>query len=384
MTDVGSVILPIWLASLGASAATIGLVVGSRHILPFLFAIHGGALMDRLGVKLLTALCAGLSGLIIMTFPLQTSLPLIVALQMINGYGSSMGWIGAQAAFGRLLKSNPTYSGRFAFGLRLGSFIGPPIVGFAWDHVGIWGGFACFAFWSFGTMICTLLLPDMPGRRGAQTPMRLIDLAPRVSDYRDALHLARVPVMTVVLIITMLRVGASSIQDSFYPVYLQSIGFSATFIGLLVTVTSAVAAFSSLSVGFFSRLISPVWLLIITGSGSIFFVSITPFQDNFIALALVATCRGVCMGISQPLMLSILANASGPGTLGVAAALRTTANRLSAGLTPIFMGYMAHIYGLTESFVIVGALLMLGMWVIGAQVWRNPHLAKDEDAQDLR
>ncbi|NDA47314.1 MAG: MFS transporter, partial [Alphaproteobacteria bacterium] len=305
MTDVGSVILPIWLAGLGASPATIGLVVGSRHILPFLFAIHGGALMDRLGVKLLTALCAGMSGLIIMTFPLQTSLPLIVALQMINGYGSSMGWIGAQAAFGRLLKSDPTYSGRFAFGLRVGSFIGPPIVGFAWDHVGIWGGFACFAFWSFGTMICTLLLPEMPGSgRAKHSSMRLIDLAPRLSDYRDALQLARVPVMTVVLIVTMLRVGASSIQDSFYPVYLQSIGFSATLIGLLVTVTSAVAAFSSLSVGFFARLMSPVWLLIITGSGSILFVSITPFQDNFIALALVATCRGVCMGISQPLMLS--------------------------------------------------------------------------------
>mgnify|MGYP006266114485 CR=1 FL=1 len=379
MTDVGSVILPIWLASLGATPATIGLVVGSRHILPFLFAIHGGALMDRLGVKLLTSICAATSGLIILTLPLQTALPVIVIMQMINGYGSAMGWIGAQAAFGRLLKSNPTYSGRFAFGLRVGSFIGPPIIGFAWDHIGIWGGFAGFAFWSFGTFICTLLLPDMPGsRQKVQTPMRLRDFAPRLSDYREAWRLARGPVMAVVLIVTLLRVGASSVQDSFYPVYLQSIGFSATLIGLLVTITSAVAAFSSLSVGFFTRLVSPVWLLIITGMGSIIFVSITPFQDNFIALAIVAICRGMCMGISQPLMLSILANASGAGSLGVAAALRTTANRLSAGLTPIAMGYVAHIFGLTESFLIIGGILLFGLLLVAGKVWRNPHLAKED------
>ena len=188
--------------------------------------------------------------------------------------------------------------------------------------------------------------------------------------------------MSVVLVVTMLRVSASSIQDSFYPVYLQSIGMSATQIGLLITVASAVAAFSALAVGPMSHLLSPVWLLIASGFGSIFFVAITPLQESFLSLAIVAALRGVCMGISQPLMLSILANAAGAGSLGVGAALRTTANRLSSGITPIAMGYTAHFIGLQTSFLVIGALLIVLMAAIAIHVWRHPHLARaDEDEE---
>ena len=56
VTDVISIILPIWLAGTGESAATIGLIIGSKHILPILLAIHGGALMDRFGAVTLASL----------------------------------------------------------------------------------------------------------------------------------------------------------------------------------------------------------------------------------------------------------------------------------------------------------------------------------------
>ena len=49
----------------------------------------------------------------------------------------------------------------------------------------------------------------------------------------------------IVLVITVMRIAASSIQDSFYPVWLQQIGLPATQIGLLITVSSAIAAASS-------------------------------------------------------------------------------------------------------------------------------------------
>ena len=71
------------------------------------------------------------------------------------------------------------------------------------------------------------------------------DIVPRGSDYRDAITLAREPAMKIVLIITVMRIAASSIQDSFYPVWLASIGLPATKIGILITVSSALAAASS-------------------------------------------------------------------------------------------------------------------------------------------
>jgi predicted MFS family arabinose efflux permease len=293
-----------------------------------------------------------------------------------------MSWIGAQTAFGKLLNADPAYAGRFAFGLRLGSFIGPPLAGFAWDLFGKWGGFFCFGLWSLGAFACTAALPPIPGsRRGGPRPLRARDLLPRAADYRAAIQLAYMPVMAIVLIVTMLRVAASSIQDSFYPVYLQSIGLSATEIGLLITVSSFVAAFSALAVGPLAHFVRPVWLLIWSGMGSVLFVAITPLQHSFMALAVVAACRGVCMGVSQPLMLSILANAAGAGSLGVGAALRTTVNRLSSGLTPIAMGYTAHFFGLRDSFLIIGAVLMVGMLAVAEAVRRNRRLADDSEPE---
>src|SRR5438045_751374 len=126
----------------------IGVVIGSRHILPFLFSIHGGALMDRVGVRQLMIGCALMSAIAMPLFPVFSWLPAVVVLQMLNGYGASMGWIGAQTCFGRMLSGSSTYAGRFSFGLRLGSFSGPPIAGLAWDHVGVWGAFAVLSVWA--------------------------------------------------------------------------------------------------------------------------------------------------------------------------------------------------------------------------------------------
>ena len=197
-----------------------------------------------------------------------------------------------------------------------------------------------------------------------------------MSDYKAAFRLATIPGMTIVLMITVLRIAASGIQDSFYTVYLVSIGLTATKIGILVTLSSALAAFSSLLVGRLTRVFSPVWLLIVATFGSILFVSITPLLGSYAALAVVAALRGVSMGVSQPLMLSILVDAAGRGSQGKGVALRTTANRAASGLTPATMGSIAAVAGLESSFLIMGGLLGLATLVVAAYVWRRPSLAE--------
>ena len=80
------------------------------------------------------------------------------------------------------------------------------------------------------------------------------------------------------------------------------------------------------------------------------------------------------MGLSQPLMLSILADASGSGALARGAALRTTANRVAAAVTPISMGSVASITGLAASFHIIGLALTGVMVVIAIRVMRRPDI----------
>ena len=373
LADVASVVLPIWLAKDGMTAAGIGLVLGVRHLLPFLFAIHGGALMDQVGARKLMMASSLLSALMLALFPSVSWIPAIIVLQMLNGYGSSMSWIGAQAYFGRVLAHSPTYAGRFAFSLRIGSFIGPPLAGGAWDTVGVWGAFGILALWAAGTAISAYFIPHSAD--GPATERRALswnDMMPRGADYRDAFVLACEPAMKIVLIITVMRIAASSIQDTFYPVWLASIGLPATQIGLLITASSALAAASSLWVAPVSRFMNPLWVLIWTAMGSIIFVSITPMLGSLTLLMTAAALRGLCMGLSQPLMLSILADAAGPGFLARGAALRTTANRVAASLTPMSMGSVASVAGLAASFHIIGAILLAGVGLVALYVKTHP------------
>ena len=107
VTDVISIILPIWLAGTGESAATIGLIIGSKHILPILLAIHGGALMDRFGARSVMVSCLMLAVITLPLFPWVGWFPLIVVLQVIAGFGTSMGWLGSQTLFGQLMPPYP-------------------------------------------------------------------------------------------------------------------------------------------------------------------------------------------------------------------------------------------------------------------------------------
>lgn len=363
MSDLASVVLPLWLASMGHSTIVIGLVVGAKHILPLLFAIHGGSLIDRLGTRRVMLACAGISLVVLPMFPASPWVAAIIVLQMLNGLSSSMCWMVSQASFGRVLLGHPVYAGPFAFSLRMGSFVGPPLAGLGWDLWGAQGGFGVLTLWAVGMLVSGIALPRSDDPKLAHR-IELADLTPRLSDYQAAFALAVAPAMKLVLIISVFRIAASSIQDSFYPVFLTSIGLSGAQIGLLITLSSAVAAGSALLVARASRIVDPLWLLILMSIGSIVFIAITPLFTSIIMLGLIAILRGFCMGLSQPLMLSLLVGAAERNAQGLGVALRTTANRAAAAVTPMTMGVVAALIGLQGSFLVVGGALFAGMMLV--------------------
>lgn len=381
MSDVASLVLPLWLASMGASTAAIGLVVGAKHFLPLLFAIHGGALIDRLGARRVMLFCALTSMAVLPLFPLEPWIPAIVFLQMINGFSSTMCWMGAQASFGRVLQGHTDFAGPFSFALRMGSFMGPPLAGIAWDVWGVWGGFSVLILWAAGMFAGALALPKDELRA---EPVRVAELVPSISDYRAALVLALVPAMAIILLVSLFRIAAASIQDSFYAYYLHSIGMSGSTIGGLITLSSACAAMSTLWVGRLSRLMDPLWILIFASMGSVAFIACTPLLTSYWALAILAILRGIGMGISQPLMLSLVATASERNQQGMSVALRTTANRAAAAVTPPTMGFIAWWFGLAASFLIVGAIIMSCLVMVALHVAAKDRArrAEEEDNWD--
>lgn len=365
---MASVVVPLWALELTSSPFLIGLVVASRQFLVVTLSIYGGALMDRAAPqKVILALAAVAAA----SFALFPALPFVwaaVLLQMISGFAETTNWIGAQALFGRVLKGRPVYAGRLTAAARTGGFIGPFLVGLAWQHFGPTGAFLLLAGWVMAGAAAALFLPrvevpDAPPRAGVM---------PKLSDYTSAFRMLALPAVALVVIATVMRQTGTGIQSSFYGVWLKEIGFEAGTIGFLIGISSLAAAFAALSVGKLSRRFADRWLLIGAVAAAIMAIAVTPVLDTMTLLVVAICIRGVGQGLNLSLMMTIAARAVGADLQGRVAALRITFNRLGGALVPLAMGAVAEVAGLENAFYAMGAVGILGVAALGVWIARSP------------
>jgi MFS family permease len=363
-----TVIMPLWALALGASPLIIGIALGARHLLPMLLSIHGGALMDRLGTRRVMLWFSLVTACSPLLFPALPWVWALIPLQLIAGLSETMGWTGAQTLIGQVMRSNPLYAGRLSFCVRLGHFCGPPLVGLCWDLLGPWGAFGLLSLWGAAAYLAAWFLPAPPPSDVTQTePVRPRDLLPRLSDYVEAFRLLAFPAVLFVMLITAVRHSGSAMQSSFYVVYLEGIGITGTQIGLLITASAVVGAVGALVTGRLSQRFEPVYLLVVTVIGAVSFIAITPLLGSYILLIAAMGLRGGTLGISQPLMISILGRSLPPGTQGKGVGLRTTANRVTQTFLPPVAGAVVEVAGLEASFYVVGGVavaLLLMFWAL--------------------
>ncbi len=361
------VAVPLWLVALGASPLTVGIVLGSRHVLVLFYSIHGGSMMDRLDTRRVMLLFAWVSVILPMAYPLAPYIWLLIVLQMASGYCSSIGWMGAQALIGQVLKGSPVHTGRMAAVIRVGALTGPPLTGAAWDFYGPWACFGVLALWGLGLTLSCLALP-IRQTEGAKRRITFRDFIPRPGDYAEALSLLAVPLIATVIMVALLRISSFSIQASFYVVWLESQGYTGTLIGVLLGAYSLFGGFAALMTGALVKRFSAMRLTIVMVAVSIVAIALTPALWNFWVLLIAVSINGAAYGLTQPLMIILMARAAGPENQGKAVGLRTTGNRLAATLIPPAMGAVAEFAGLEVSFYILGGavLLLLGAAAIYA------------------
>jgi predicted MFS family arabinose efflux permease len=257
------------------------------------------------------------------------------------------------------MRGNPTYAGRLAFVVRLGTLIGPPTVGFIWDLFGQWGAFMFMTLWTSGVLVAVAILPKSDDERRSGPPkIRIGDFLPRVQNYRDSLALLSIPSILLVVMISVLRQSGQGIQSSFYVVYLENIGLTGTAIGSLLSAFLLVGAFGALTTGPLMRIFNQFWLLMATVALSIIFISITPLLGTFFLLLVAIIARGAVLGTVQPLMLTIISQAAGAGDQGKGVALRATANRFAMTVIPVIMGGVVELVGIENAFLVVGTVLL--------------------------
>ena len=370
LNNMATVILPLWVISLGATPLEAGIALGCRYLLLTFFSIHSGAMMDRIGTRRVIILFGCAAIILNGAYPFFPSLAAVIAIQLFAGYAGSMGWLGSQTMIGQFMRGSPVYAGRLSASLRVAAIVGPPSIGAIWDYFGAFFAFSFLACWACLPVISAMMLPTTIRGIASSSP-KLRQLVPNWRDYTEALSLIAVPAIVLVLTITVMRYAGISVQHSFYVVWLNEIGLTGTKIGFLLTIWAIAGGFSALCVGTLLRVISDRWLALLMVATQITLLAITPLLPNYTALLVAMAFYGASMGISQPVLIGLMARATPSEHQGKSAGLRATANQWSGVFLPITMGTIAEWLGLESAFYIVGISLLLIILGIAVSIQRT-------------
>jgi MFS family permease len=361
--DMLSIVVPLYAAAVGLGVAEIGLVVAARSVLPTALSIHGGILMDRLGTRRVLLWLAMACAALPLLYPVSGWFAVLCALQLLLGLASSLGMAAAQTWSLQASHGDMAMLARFSIVSRIGTFLGPVLVGAAWDLFGAWAAFACVSLCGAG-IVASAVYAAPGGAAGSPPPVRGAEairaLVPRWADHKEAIALAAIPAVAFILAASFLRNAPGSIQASLYVVYLADIGMTGTIIGALVGISELFGVFGSMMAAALERVIRGDRLLIACIAGSIAAIAVTPLVGHVLLLLVVASMvRGIAQGISQPLLYSILGRAAPSTRHGASVGLRAAVVRLASIVTPAVMGLIAEAWGIEASFYVVGAVLLL-------------------------
>jgi MFS family permease len=367
--DMLSVVVPLYGVAVGLSAAEIGLVVAARSVLPTALSIHGGILMDRWGTRRVLLWVALASTTLPLFYPTSGWFAVLVVLQLLLGLSTSLGMAAAQTWSLQSSHSDTAKLAHFSLVSRIGTFLGPVMVGAVWDLFGAWAAFAAVSLWAAGIVVAAAYgTPPKADRieHAKATPSthsRAISvLLPRWAEHKNAIALAAIPAVAFVLAVSFFRNSPGAIQASLYVVYLGDIGMSGTMIGTLVALSELFGVFGSLMAAPMERLMRAQWLVIVCIASSVAAIAITPLIGHFFVLLVTAAAvRGIAQGLSQPLLYSILGRAVPDAVHGASVGLRNAVTRLASIITPAVMGIVAEAWGIEVSFYAVGVVLLIGI-----------------------
>lgn len=352
---------PLWGAHLGLSAFMIGLAAGLRSITPLIYSVHFGAMMDTLGVRRVMLFFAAQCALLPALYPLIPNATVFMILQLALGLAAAIIWLASQTAIARLAAGDSRRTGLFSFLTSMGAVFGPLLLGWVWDLGGGQAGYLLIAAWGAILLFISLFLP---ARKDKARILSWQVFVPRLSTYLEALRTLRKPLVAFVVICAFLRLGGLSMLESFYPILLKGMGYSTTAIGMLFAIGNLTSSPSVLVASKWTRLVgSERQALVVAVALAIAGITMAPLLHSFWMLAIGMAIYGFGLGVSMPIIFTLLSSGIAADSQGLTAGVRATANRLASVVLPIAMGVVAQLSNVTGAFWIVGGILLAVSWL---------------------
>jgi MFS transporter, DHA1 family, inner membrane transport protein len=383
MTAQISFLVPLRARELGAGFDLIGLIVGAGALAAALTSIPGGAIIDRLGPKRSFLLGTSATAAVSIAFALTTNVWMFLLLQPLHGIVRNLAWVASQTYITAAADDDaerPRLTGRFALFGNVGKMAGPLLVG---------AGASLFGFqWALlipagYALVFAVLGAGLPETRTTESKR---SRRKNGTGLRAAIHLTRLPGIQVALLLTSARLWTSTIYATFLPLYLVERAVDPAIAGLVMATAGFVAALMAPTAGAWAARFGPQWATVIgLGCGAIALL-ITPVAASIPFVFAIPALIGIAVGLSLPLLISIVTTAAPPDQRGIALGLRGTVNQGASTAAPVLIGPLMAALGLGLGFVAGGGvslLLLASAALLHRRGARNPSLTEPSAAANI-
>ena len=357
------------------SPAIIGPLMAVFALMPLLFAVRGGKVIDRFGVRtpmMLGALMVVVGAAIAGLFP---QAPTFVLAAACIGLGNMAFHLGMQHSAGEMAASTEERTANFnllTMGFSISGMTGPPLAGWVIDHAGHAMAFGLLGLLAVGVWLaCSRFgfeqhLPQGGRRASGSAPVEAVKSRNPLAAWRTAFELLGAPSFRVLLVSSLLFSAAWDAFQFVIPLHAHRIDLDASSVGL------AIAAFSSGSLTvrvlmpWISRWASPSRYIAIAMGLVIVGFSLLPQASHLQALMAISFVLGFGPGVAQPLLMSALHVAAPSGRAGEGSGLRMTLVSLVQISSPVLLGLVAAVLGITATFY----AFSLGAALVALLLWR--------------
>ena len=349
---------------LGASEATVGLLISLFALLPTFFSVSAGRLIDRAGprrplVWSLVVLAA--SAALPFLFPRLEILYLSASLLGLSFMVVHIAMNSVFGAHGSPEQRALNFS-YLALGFSISNFIGPLVAGYTIDFVGHARAFAVLAAFPL-VALALIWLRKRPLPRPEHVPL------PKRAGVLDLL---RIRGLRHTFFVSLLLATGWDLYTFIIPLYGARIGLSAASIGVILSTFALATLAVRTAMPWLIRKLKQ-WTVIFAAlaiSGTCYLLF--PMAQSVPPLLVLSFVLGLGLGSAQPVIMSLLYTASPPGRQGEAVGLRTSLLNGSHTLIPLASGAGSAAVGMAPVFWVLATGLLAGAWFARRQVKFSP------------
>ena len=357
----------LYAVRLEASPAVIGVLMALFAVVGAVTSVGVGRWIDRTGTRkpmlLAMAMMVAGAGLAFV----WRDLAALFVVSIVVGTFYNVFFIAQQrlvGEYGRPEDRVENFS-RVGLGFSAASFVGPLITGFAIDALGHSIAFALLAMLPLVPFtviwLNKLAFPEARKRHSKEAGDRTGG---------SVLQLLRGKNLRRIYGVSVLSASIWNIFLFLMPIYGAQIGLSASTIGAIIGSFSLGTIVVRVLVPLLTRRFTPWQLLIM----ALVFASISflgfPALTGAPMLMLFSFWLGTGLGLSGPLSLSLLHDASPPDRIGEAVGLRVMLMNGSQTAVPLFAGAIGATLGVAPVFWMLAAALLAGSYAVRHQ-WRR-------------